>query len=309
MEIRQLKTLIAINNVGGFAQAAELLGYTQPTLTAHIQALEKELGVKVFDRLGHRIRLTREGEHFITYAERILKLVDEAIDSMSEKATCGKLIIGASETFSVIRLPSLLKEFRVKHPAIEIELKFGDINKFYSDLKNNVIDLSVILTDKVPYPNLHTELLCPEPMSVITSVNHPLTQRSSIDISDFRTEDFIVTQEGCAYRTFIETLLGENEITPRSFMKVKNIEAIKQFVISGLGIAILPKIYVEKEVSANLLAELPWSGPEFGMYTQVVYHKDKWLTPAMLNFLEITRAKFQVTDDTAMIRRKKTQLT
>lgn len=295
MELRQLQTLIAIKNVGSFAQAAEVLGYTQPTLTAHIQALEKELNVKVFDRLGHRIRLTREGEHFITYAERILKLVDESINSMSEKASCGKLIIGASETFSVIRLPSLLKEFRIKHPSIEIELKFGDINKFYADLKDNVIDLSVILTDKVPYPNLHTELLCPEPMSVITAVDHPLARQSTVDISDFSEEDFIVTQEGCAYRTFIETQLEENEIKPHSFMKVKNIEAIKQFVISGLGIAILPKIYVENEVSANLLVELPWNGPEFGMYTQVVYHKDKWLTPAIQNFLEITRSKFQIT--------------
>lgn len=295
MELRQLQTLIAIKNVGSFAQAAEVLGYTQPTLTAHIQALEKELNVKVFDRLGHRIRLTREGEHFITYAERILKLVDESINSMSEKASCGKLIIGASETFSVIRLPSLLKEFRIKYPSIEIELKFGDINKFYADLKDNVIDLSVILTDKVPYPNLHTELLCPEPMSVITAVDHPLARQSTVDISDFSEEDFIVTQEGCAYRTFIETQLEENEIKPHSFMKVKNIEAIKQFVISGLGIAILPKIYVENEVSANLLVELPWNGPEFGMYTQVVYHKDKWLTPAIQNFLEITRSKFQIT--------------
>lgn len=292
MEIRQLQTLIAIKAAGSFAQAAEQLGYTQPTLTAHIQALEKELQVKLFDRLGHRIRLTREGENFITYAERILKLVDEAIDSVSDKASCGKLIIGASETFSVVRLPSLLKELRLQHPSIELELKFGDINKFYEDLKNNVIDISVILTDKVPYPNLYTEILCPEPMALIASPDHPLAGRSTIDIADFRAEDFIVTQEGCAYRTFIENLLENNAIKPRSFMKVKNIEAIKQFVISGLGLAILPKIYVERELSATLLTELPWTGPEFGMYTQVVYHKDKWLTPAMLSFLAIIRSKF-----------------
>jgi DNA-binding transcriptional LysR family regulator len=295
LEIRQLQTLIAIKDAGSFAQAAEHLGYTQPTLTAHIQSLERELNVKLFDRLGHRIRLTREGEHFIIYAERILKLVNEASDSVSEKATCGKIIIGASETFSVVRLPSLLKEFRREHPSIEIELKFGDIAKFYADLKNNVIDISVILTDKVPYPNLSTEILCPEPMSLIASVDHPFAQQAAIDVSDFKTEDFIVTQEGCAYRTFIEALLEDNDIKPQSFMKVKNIEAIKQFVISGLGLAILPKIYVEKEVSANLLIELPWNGPDFGMCTQVVYHKDKWLSPVMLSFLELIRSKFQCT--------------
>jgi DNA-binding transcriptional LysR family regulator len=295
VELRQLQTVIAIKNAGSFAQAAEHLGYTQPTLTAHIQSLERELNVKLFDRLGHRIRLTREGERFILYAERILKLVDEAADAVSDKATCGKIIIGASETFSVVRLPSLLKEFRKEHPSIDIELKFGDIAKFYADLKNNVIDISVILTDKVPYPNLATEILCPEPMSLITSIDHPLAHQAAIDVSDFKTEDFIVTQEGCAYRTFIETLLEDNDIKPRSFMKVKNIEAIKQFVISGLGLALLPRIYVEKEIAANLLIELPWNGPDFGMYTQVVYHKDKWLSPVMLSFLELIRNRFQTT--------------
>ena len=76
-------------------------------------------------------------------------------------------------------------------------------------------------------------------------------------------------------------------------MKVKNIEAIKQFVISGLGLAILPKIYVVKEVAANLLIELPWSGPDFGMYTQIVYHKDKWLSPVIQSFLELIRNNFK----------------
>lgn len=293
MEIRQFQTLIAIKEAGSFAQAAERLGYTQPTLTAHIQALEKELKVKLFERLGHRIRLTHEGEHFVSYAERILKLIAEATNSVSAKTACGKIIIGASETFSVVRLPALLREFRRKHPAIELELTFGDIAKFYADLKNNVIDISVILTDKVPYASLSTEILCPEPMSFIASVDHPLARQAAVGVLDFNTEDFIVTQEGCAYRTFIETLFADNDIKPRSFMKVKNIEAIKQFVISGLGLAILPKIYVEKEISANLLVELPWTGPEVGMYTQVVYHKDKWLTPALLNFLELIRSEFQ----------------
>jgi DNA-binding transcriptional LysR family regulator len=238
------------------------------------------------------VRLTRQGEHFLNYAERILKLVDEATDAVSEKGTYGKIILGASETFSVVRLPMLLKEFRKENPFIEIELKFGDIAKFYEDLKNNVIDISLILTNKVPYSSLKTELLCPEPMSLIASVDNQLAQQPKISISDFSTEHFIVTQEGCAYRAFIEELLTNNDIKPRSFMKVKNIEAIKQFVISGLGIAILPKIYVEKELATNLLVELPWDGPEFGMYTQLVYHKNKWLTPPVLSFLELVRSNF-----------------
>ncbi|HWR42200.1 LysR family transcriptional regulator [Sporomusa sp.] len=293
MELRQLQSLIAITEKGSFAQAAEHLAYTQPTLTTHIQSLEKELNVKLFDRLGHRVRLTREGERFLGYAERILKLTEEAANAVSpEKAPYGKIIIGASETFSVVRLPELLKEFRKEHPCIDIELNFGDIAKFHDDLKNNVIDVAFILSGKVPYPDLTAEILCPEPMAFIAAPEHSLAQQTAIEVSHFETEDFIVTQAGCAYRAFMEELLESSDIKPRSFMKVKNIEAIKQFVISGLGLAILPRIYVEKEIANNSLVELPWHGPDFGMYTQIIYHRDKWLSPTLLGFLQLTRRKF-----------------
>lgn len=293
MEFRQLQSFLTITQAGTFAQAAEQLGYTQPTLTTHIQALEKELQVKLFDRLGHRIRLTREGEQFLGYAERILKLTQEAADTLSpDKSSCGKLIIGASETFSVLRLPALLKEFRQKYPSIAIELQFGDITKFHADLKNNVIDLAFILAGKNTYPDLTPEVLCAEPMSFIVSPDHHFARQSVLDLADLATEDFIVTQSGCAYREYIERLLEKNDIHPRSFMKVKNIEAIKQFVISGLGLAILPHVYIEKELKHNQLIELPWTGPDFGMYTQIIYHKDKWLSPILLSFLELTRSKF-----------------
>lgn len=293
MEFRQLQSFLTITQAGTFAQAAEQLGYTQPTLTTHIQALEKELQVKLFDRLGHRIRLTREGEQFLSFAERILKLTQEAADAISpDKSSCGKLIIGASETFSVLRLPVLLKEFRQKYPSIAIELQFGDITKFHADLKNNVIDLAFILAGKNTYPDLTPEVLCAEPMSFIVSPDHHFARQSVFDLADLTTEDFIVTQSGCAYREYIERLLEKNDIHPRSFMKVKNIEAIKQFVISGLGLAILPRVYIEKELRHNQLIELPWTGPDFGMYTQIIYHKDKWLSPTLLSFLELTRSKF-----------------
>ncbi|WP_312561618.1 LysR family transcriptional regulator [Anaerospora sp.] len=292
MEFRQLQTFVAITQAGTFALAAEQLGYTQPTLTTHIQALEKELNVKLFDRLGHRIRLTRDGEQFLGYAERILKLSQEAASSVSQSSCCVKLIIGASETFSVLRLPALLKEFRQNYPSVALELQFGDITKFRDDLKNNTIDLAFVLAGKNTYSDLTSEVLCPEPMSFIVSPDHYLARQSTFKLADVATEDFIVTQSGCAYRDYIEKLLAHNNIHPRSFMKVKNIEAIKQFVISGLGVAILPSIYIEKELASSQLAELPWSGPDFGMVTQIIYHKDKWLSPVVLSFLEVTRTKF-----------------
>ena len=235
MELRQLKTFITIVSKGSYVQAADFLGYTQPTLTAHIQSLESELGTNLFDRLGQRIRLTREGEHFLTYADRILKLVEEATESVtSERNANSRIIIGVSETFSVIHLPLLLKAFRKQHPAVSIELRFGDLAKFYNDLRNNDIDLAFLLAGETQLPSITSEILCPEPMSLIASPEHPLSKATKIEITDFKAETFIVTQEGCAYRNFIEELLEQNHIAPKSFMKVKNIEA-SSFLMLRIG--------------------------------------------------------------------------
>jgi DNA-binding transcriptional LysR family regulator len=290
MELRQLKTFITIVDKGSYVQAAEFLGYTQPTLTAHIQALESELGTNLFDRLGQRIRLTREGEHFLVYAERILTLVAEATASVtSERQANSRIIIGVSETFSVIHLPLLLKAFRQQHPAVSIELRFGDLAKFYNDLRNNSIDLAFLLADASQLPSITTEILRPEPMSLIASPEHPLSRARTIALADLTAETFIVTQEGCAYRNFIETLLEKNSIAPKAYMKVKNIEAIKQFVVSGLGLALLPTIYLERELASGLLVELPWQLPDPGLFTQLAYHKDKWFPPIAVSFIELAR--------------------
>ena len=111
-----------------------------------------------------------------------------------------------------------------------------------------VVDHGCRYIGEILYPHLAVEILCPEPMALIAPVDHPLTLLSEVHVADFAASDFIVTQEGCAYRSYIEELLSSSEIKPRSFLKVKNIEAIKQFVMSGLGLAILPRHYVEKEL-------------------------------------------------------------
>lgn len=286
MEIRQLKTFVAIKEKGTYVQAADFLAYTQPTLTAHIQSLEAELGINLFDKLGHRVRLTREGELFYTYAERILKLIDEATDAVTHKMTeNSRIIIGVSETFSVIRLPLILREFRKENPNVAVELKFGDLRKFQQDLNNNEIDLAFLLAEKTKIHGITSKILAPEPMSLIASPESNFAKKHAITVNDFSGETVIATQEGCAYRKYVEDLLSKNQISPKAYMKVKNIEAIKQFVVSGLGIAVLPKIYVEKEILNGLVVELPWDFPDFGLFTQLAYHKDKWLSPVAQQFV------------------------
>lgn len=84
----------------------------------------------------------------------------------------------------------------------------------------------------------------------------------------------------------IDVLLNETGTHIRSVIEINNIQAIKQLVMSGLGITVLPRVSVENEINQNLLVEIPWSGPSLPVFTQIAYHKGKWLSPTLLNFLE-----------------------
>lgn len=290
MEIKQLRTFSAIAKTGSFSSASDLLGYAQPTVTTHIKLLEDELKVKLFERLGHRIKLTEEGKHLLYYAENILKFSSEALSSFSEKNTeTGKITIGANESFSVVRLPLILKNFIQKYPNADVNLKFGSVKGIHESLQNNDVDIAFFLTREVCYSDLIVENLIDESIVAIAPPNHSLTSKAFVNILDFENEDLIITQENCTYRAIIQELLNENNVHPKSIIGINNIHAITQLVMSGLGVALLPRISVEYEISQNLLVEIPWNEAPLPIFTQIAYHKDKWLSPTILSFLEEAR--------------------
>lgn len=294
MEIKQLRTFSAIVQTGSFIEASKALGYAQPTVTTHVQSLENELNVKLFERLGHRIKLTQEGEQLLYYAENILKLSSEAISALSPSGSMArKIVIGANESFSVVRLPSTLKHFLQIYPDVDINLKFGTVSDIHEQLQNNTVDVAFFLTREICFSDLTVETLIPEPVVVVASPDHHFESHTSAGIRDFEGQDLIVTQENCTYRTMIDDLLNETNTHPRSIIEINNIQAIKQLVMSGLGVAILPRVSVESEISQNVLVEIPWNGPTLPVFTQIAYHKDKWLSPTLLSFLEQARIDYQ----------------
>jgi DNA-binding transcriptional LysR family regulator len=293
IDIKHLKTFSTIAKTGNFSHASKLLGYAQPTVTTHIQLLEKEFNVKLFERLGHKIKLTQEGKQLLYYAENILKFSSEATSVLSSRgALSGKIIIGANESFSVARLPLVLKGFIQKYPNIDISLKFGSVKDIHEHIQNNTVDIAFFLTRELSYPDLVTETLLAEPVVAVTSPDHHFNSYTSVNIDDFKNETIIMTQENCTYRSMIDNLLKDANVQPQSIIGINNIQAIKQLVMSGVGITILPRITAEYEIAQKLLFEVPWNKPPLPVFTQIAYHKDKWLSPTILNFLEQTKLNY-----------------
>ena len=291
MEIKLLKTFSAVAKTGGFSAASKILGYAQPTVTTHIQLLENELNTKLFERLGHRIKLTLQGERLLYHSENILKYFSEAIaDVSSNGSIAGKLTIGANESFSAARLPDVFKHFINHYPDVDMSLKFGSVDELHAQLQNNSVDVAFFLTREVSFADLTTETLLSEKIVAVASPDHPFSTRKNITVEDFDHQVLILTQKNCTFRSMIDHLIKQSQVQPHSLIEINNIEAIKQLTASGLGITIMPRISVAYEIEQGLLTEIPWSGPQLPVCTQLAYHKDKWLSPAILKFLQETKA-------------------
>lgn len=290
LDFRLLKTFITITSLGSFVQAADALGYAQSTITNHIQSLENEMGVRLFERLGHRISLTAHGKALLPYAEQIVKLTNEAVKlAATHDIPQGGLTIGTNESLGAYRLPALLQTYRESYPKVELILKFANCDNICDDIRNNKIDVGVIINNKVLENDLIVEDISGEKMLFLAASSHPLAQKETVTPYDLAETCVILTEPGCSYRLTLEKILRDFRTTPQSSLEASSIETIKQLVMLGLGIAMLPRFTVEKELAESRICPISWDGPHPDYTMQLIYHKDKWQSPALKVFFQAVR--------------------
>ena len=289
MDFRQLNTFLTIGKLQSFTTAASELGYAQSTITTQIKSLEDELGVKLFDRIGKNITLTHEGRKLLPYAKQMIKLSTDIKNVVfKDEKPSGTLTIGAAESLCVIRLPEILKEYRQMFPDVEVSMKFGSCADFKHLLKDNIIDVAFSLGRKIESTDFVTEVEFDEPMLLLAYPGHHLISKEEIFPEDIENEALILTETGCSYRAAFENILSEHNIKPNLVLETGSVQAIKQFTMSGLGITLLPAVPVSDEINSGKLIPLNWAGPDFGIISQVIYHKDKWISPALKEFLKLS---------------------
>jgi DNA-binding transcriptional LysR family regulator len=287
VDYRQLQTFLVVADLLHVTRAAERLGYAQSSVTAHVRALEEELGVPLFERLGKRITLTEAGRRFRPYALKLVALTEEGRSAAQEQQEVqGLLRIGAPESLCAYRLPAVFRSIRTRFPKVQLLLQTGTCGQLRAGLRDGSIDLSLLLDEVHPEPDLIQESLTTEPISLVGYPWHPLVGRP-VSPADLRGASVIHTEAGCSYRNRFEAILAEAGVAPESSMVFTSIEAIKQCVMAGLGLAVLPRVACMNELAEGALVELDWAGPPIAMETQVIYHRDKWLSPAMIAFLEV----------------------
>ncbi|MCY9216655.1 LysR family transcriptional regulator [Bacillus haynesii] len=290
MEIRHLKTFKTIVDIGGFTRAADYLGYAQSTVTSHVQAIEQELRKPLFYRLGKKMMLTEAGKHLLPYAAEMVELYEKARHiPENDQEPAGNLIIGASESLTVYRLPAILHEFTNKYPQVTVTLKSSTCWQLRDELKQGKIDVAFLLDNDRKENDLHVEKLVNEPMVFIFHKEHPAGQKALDDLTFTANETFLYTEHGCSYRDFFEEYLRQRGVIADHTMEFWSVEAIKQCVMCGLGVSLLPLITTRTDIEEGKLQGTLVRDALFS--TQMVYHKNKWLSPAMAAFTDIVRRK------------------
>ncbi|MCY8684911.1 LysR family transcriptional regulator [Bacillus spizizenii] len=273
MEIRHLITFQAIVEQGSYTGAASKLGYTQSTITTHVQALEQEIGGALFTYEKRSVRLTALGRELIPLAEDLLSTHEQIKNMQNVHEVKGVLKVAAPESLTISRLGPIIREFSLKYPHVKIILSNGTCGQNQVDLLSGRVDVALMV-----YPQINIEkcihyTLTEEKIVLVGSMDGP------DHFDDYKQENssyfFITNEEGCSYRTMFETYLVKQDIHGFQTMELWSIEAIKQTVMSGLGFSVLPYITVKEEVEAGKLKILHHAETFEPLYSHMLIKKKK----------------------------------
>lgn len=294
MELRQLSMFKMLATTLSFTRTAAALGYVQSNISAQIQALEEELGAPLVDRLGKQVALTDAGQRFLPYVEQILTLVEEARMAVSEKSEpIGTLTISAPESLCTYRLPHLLSAFQRDYPQVRLMFRPCPVADLRRQVSEGAVDVAFVLEDALQVKGLMVEPLVREPVLLVAASDHPLTGRNEVCPADLDGECLLLTEVGCTYRNLFLQRLAMDGIYPTTILEFTSVEAIKQCVMARMGVTVLPRMAVERELAGGQLAALAWIEKEFHVMTQMLWHREKWLSPALQVFLAMARELFR----------------
>jgi DNA-binding transcriptional LysR family regulator len=298
MEIRQLRSFQVVANLLSFNKAAGQLHYAQSSISAQIQALEEELGVQLFDRLGRRVQLTETGVQLLQYANKILDLVEETRSEVAGgKAPLGSLTIRIPETLGVHRLPPVIKDFHSRFPKVQLNFITCAHEGLEKDLRKGITDLAFLLAESISASDLMVETVGFESVVLVASPYHPLAAKGTVHNRDLAGETILLSRVDCSYRRIFEQMLDQEEVSKFHRLEFYSVEVIKRSVMAGVGIALLPEVAVAEEIARKELALLPWAEEKIEVAILMIWYKERWVSPALKAFMEITRKVMAEKDD------------
>ena len=290
MEFRLLQTFVTITHAVSFSRAAELLGYSQSAVTVQIRLLEEELQVRLFDRMGKKTVLTAQGRQLLEYANRIIQEVNQAKSAIVQDTELSEpLHVGTLESLCFSKLPPLLGYFRSNYPKVPVKVTTATPKELIAMMEKNQLDLIYFLDRPRYNNNWNKELEVREPIVFVTSPESPLASRKGLRLVEILDEPFFLTEKNENYRRELDQYLEPRDRVITPFLEASNTEFIIQMIRRNRGVSFLPYFAVQESVRAGQLAVLDVTDFGVAMYRQIFYHKNKWKTREMGEFIRLAK--------------------
>lgn len=288
MEIRQLSTFVRVVQLQSFSKAAESLGYSQSAVTVQIRLLEQELNTRLFDRMGKRISVTAQGKQFLTYAYNILYEVNKAKLSLGDEEELKNLLhVGTIESLCFSKFPPILRHFRENHPKVAVRITTASPEELIEMMEHNQLDLIYILDEPRYNNNWHKVMEIKEEVVFVSSPTSELAGKKNLKLADLLEEPFFLTEKNANYRRAFDRYLASRELILSPFLEISNTEFIIKMIEESKGLSFLPYFAIEESAAKGQLSVLDVTDFHASMYRQIFYHKDKWKTKEMDEFIRL----------------------
>jgi len=293
MDIRRLEVFCKVVELKSFTKAAESLLLAQPTVSEHMRTLEDMLGEKLVDRLGREVLPTPAGKIFYQYARNIIRLREEAIQSLErfKGNLSGHLVLGASTIPGNYVLPKFIGEFKSRYPAIRITLRIGDSASVMDEVLEGNLEAGIVGSRSSDRRLLSEELFSDELVLAVPH-DHPWAARSSIDLDDLAAEPFILRERGSGTRTAMTRFLEENgfDVSRLSVVaEMGSTEAVRQGIMARIGISILSLQALAEDIKLELLVPVQIGSLRFCRPLYLIQRKSRERSPLCSAFLDYLR--------------------
>jgi DNA-binding transcriptional LysR family regulator len=291
----QLTVFHAVAKHGSFSRAAVALFRSQSAVSIQVAKLEEMIGKPLFDRTTRHLALTEAGQILLRYVTQVERLLEEAVQELEdlERLERGQLILCTSDTTGCYRLPAMLKQYRERHPGIDIVVQNATSLRTIQAVADNTVDLGIVTLaylkpeiEAIPLFMRHDVLICPP--------EHPVARRAAVRLKDLEQYPLILLDRHCSSRRIIDDLCQAARVRLDIAMELSSIELIKRFVRIDAGLSIVPAISIQEEVESGALARVEISDFHDRPRQQmgIIYKKGRYLSRAARSFMEELRAYF-----------------
>ncbi|WP_413378503.1 LysR substrate-binding domain-containing protein [Paenibacillus taichungensis] len=283
-----LKVFVTVVEQSHFSKAAELLNLSQPGVSLHIKNLENELGAKLLHRSPKQVCLTEAGTILYKHAKVIQARYDEArqeIQMLRDEVT-GSIQIGASFTIGEYILPKKLAEFAAQYPQVNIQVTIGNTQEILSAVRGNQLDIGFVEGEAQASADLDVIPYMKDEMIVVAPSGHPLSGSVVVEQNMLQDQVWVLRELGSGTRAFSDHFMKQTAIRPKRSYVFTSSQGVKEAVAAGLGIAMVSRWIVHKELATGEVEELRIRQLHLERSFSIIRHKEHSHSMALDVFLQ-----------------------